>query len=795
MAPAFLTSPDALAPALVELGNRLMVVPVLESRVTKHLKFTHQILCESAYGIMLSSQRSNVHEAIASHFENSKMKRELEVLAHHWMRAGNKSRACSLLLSAADKAIKIHALKEAVNMLSEALANTDSDIDKAMFLGIMAWCRNRCGATDIGGVMGVDGLKLLAKATGDNSLLPCDPNPTSLEAASRAWEAIPDGLPPEDGTMSHKDRAIVLCSLCVAMTIHIPFFGLKTPELLAKEYGLHDVMSPVGAASRCADYYFFKCTKMAYYGGLLEQYILPHLICNFKTRFLVDEDFVRKIYKKCQVWSKEEKIPPTIRAVCVQSPAFWYTPVQPEHPRDSQKDLHDAFMLIRGNIKHAGDQMFLLVAMFVNQISLGNISMCEEVNEYMKAVRYDTEDLDSNKSQIDCFKLQNNGIYKFIKRDYTGVQETWLEIQQLAVKYPKLGMSAVAPSCILIFMTMLSKIAIDAHDLNTAHELAGKILNPMMWLGTIAGGNFVHAGSFYHLLVDPFLYLFDSARENNQVDYMTAYKPILILMRDHIESYQKKCPGSLRCGGQVVASRISRILGDRNNADELNKMENALQVAMELQVIPIDICMLMGEIGVCRGNAHMVDEAASRLSEIQHVNLATHFENLAVDVRSGRLKVDLVNDKKESTAGNCDAVTIKEMDMHIAELRALAQEADENGDEEAEDKFRKRLRELKRKKKELQSKIREKALGGEKGEANSENEAKIAALRKQIADARARADVAEEEGDEDAEDEARAEARKLKNELKALGGSLKLSRPKKVLNDAKIIDSAVNGPN
>ena len=91
--------------------------------------------------------------------------------------------------------------------------------------------------------------------------------------------------------------------------------------------------------------------------------------------------------------------------------------------------------------------------------------------------------------------------------------------------------------------------------------------------------------------------------------------------------------------------------------------------------------------------------------------------------------------------------------------------------------------------------MRKQASGGETGEPNSENEAKISALRKQIADARARADAAEEEGDEDAEDEARAEARKLKKELKALGGSLKLSRPKKVLNDAKIIDSAVNGPN
>ena len=244
----------------------------------------------------------------------------------------------------------------------------------------------------------------------------------------------------------------------------------------------------------------------------------------------------------------------------------------------------------------------------------------------------------------------------------------------------------------------------------------------------------------------------------------------------------------------AIASRISQTLADRDNGDELNKMESALQVAMELRVIPVDVCMLMGEIGVWKGNAHMVDEAASRLSQIHYMTLEKYFESIATDVRSGRLsKVDLKNHKREAADGNSDSAKIKEMDMQIAELRALALEADENGDEEAEDEFRKKLRKLKKKKKELQSKIREQASGGEIGEANSENEAKISALRKQIADARARADAAEEEGDEDAEDEARAEARKLK-EFRPWEVT-KLSRPKKVLNDAKIIDSAVNGPN
>ena len=93
----------------------------------------------------------------------------------------------------------------------------------------------------------------------------------------------------------------------------------------------------------------------------------------------------------------------------------------------------------------------------------------------------------------------------------------------------------------------------------------------------------------------------------------------------------------------------------------------------------------------------MVDEAASRLSEIHFITLAKYFESLATDVRSGRLsKVDLNNHKREAADENSDSAKIKEMDMQIAELRALALEADENGDEEAEDEFRMKLRKLKK---------------------------------------------------------------------------------------------------
>ena len=79
VAPQFLTrpeDPECINEALAALGNRLMVVAVLEERVEKHLKFTHQILCESSYNLMLASQRQEVHGKIADLFENSKMKPE-----------------------------------------------------------------------------------------------------------------------------------------------------------------------------------------------------------------------------------------------------------------------------------------------------------------------------------------------------------------------------------------------------------------------------------------------------------------------------------------------------------------------------------------------------------------------------------------------------------------------------------------------------------------------------------------------------------------------------------------------
>ena len=69
------------------------------------MKFTHQIITECAYNLMLDSQRREVHKAIVLEYENSSVKFEMDVLAFHWLRSGEVDRGCEMLENAALKAV------------------------------------------------------------------------------------------------------------------------------------------------------------------------------------------------------------------------------------------------------------------------------------------------------------------------------------------------------------------------------------------------------------------------------------------------------------------------------------------------------------------------------------------------------------------------------------------------------------------------------------------------------------------------------------------------------------------
>jgi hypothetical protein len=106
------------------------------------------------------------------------------------MRAGRTSRACALLVSAAVGAMKIQAYKEAVNMLSEALAADTSKVNKAYYLGLMGWIRCQRSNFDSGGNMAIEGLKLIAEETGNTKILPHKVSKVMFDQALREWKEV-----------------------------------------------------------------------------------------------------------------------------------------------------------------------------------------------------------------------------------------------------------------------------------------------------------------------------------------------------------------------------------------------------------------------------------------------------------------------------------------------------------------------------------------------------------------------------------------------------------------------------
>ncbi len=85
--------------------------------------FKHIITQEVAYSLMLYSQRRQVHETLASWYEKSheELSRFYTILAHHWSKARVAEKAIFYLEKAGEQAVRAHALREAVQLFSEAL--------------------------------------------------------------------------------------------------------------------------------------------------------------------------------------------------------------------------------------------------------------------------------------------------------------------------------------------------------------------------------------------------------------------------------------------------------------------------------------------------------------------------------------------------------------------------------------------------------------------------------------------------------------------------------------------------
>ena len=90
---------------------------------------------------MTGNFRQQVHETIATLFDNPVRKTKTEVLAYHMLRAGKKERGCELLFKAANQAHKQGAYKEAYNGMAQAISEAPTDEAKAKYYGFASYIK------------------------------------------------------------------------------------------------------------------------------------------------------------------------------------------------------------------------------------------------------------------------------------------------------------------------------------------------------------------------------------------------------------------------------------------------------------------------------------------------------------------------------------------------------------------------------------------------------------------------------------------------------------------------------
>lgn len=116
-------SADELSDWLDELA-RLDIVQPDPSAVDATFAFRHAILRDVVYNSLSFAQRETTHAGVAEWLERDggdELARNYPLLAHHWSRAGVRTRATKYLALAGDDALERYANREAVRFFEEAI--------------------------------------------------------------------------------------------------------------------------------------------------------------------------------------------------------------------------------------------------------------------------------------------------------------------------------------------------------------------------------------------------------------------------------------------------------------------------------------------------------------------------------------------------------------------------------------------------------------------------------------------------------------------------------------------------
>jgi len=278
----------------------------------------HTISGESAYGLLSTEFREKVHAKIASVLDTSSRKTKTEILAHHFIRAGNRERGCELLYAASRAALRVRALKEAFNSIALAIVSAPNDDAKFRYLGFSAVIKRNALNFDTAAKLGLDALELL----GDEKWLPkAIPSATLVDMARREWEELTD-CPERSLTLlpnSHKEEAIVHATMCWC-----DGFWKMRPGMIQRlmmYYGFSMASIALGGdLDMITDLMGYRACQLAHKHGMAEAWLRLHCDMCGRARFTRDQATVKVCNKRLTAMRKMDTFTGRERAVASFSP-------------------------------------------------------------------------------------------------------------------------------------------------------------------------------------------------------------------------------------------------------------------------------------------------------------------------------------------------------------------------------------------------------------------------------------------------------------------------------------------
>ena len=775
IAPRFLSSqdPSLLEKTLEQLAARSLVVPVTGESVSKMMKFTHQIITESAYSLMLDSQKREVHKAIAAEYENATFKFELDVLAYHWLRSGDVGRGCDLLQAAALKAYNIGAYKECINSLGQAVAYGKEHPNVPYWLSVLSLARRFMGDYRTSWKLTLDALKIL----NDKDFIPQVRSDLALEKLKREYGEFDDIPPKTNVDCSAVEKARMVIAMNMGDVCYDPLVNMK--DFVMETYNLN--VEELAASMEWYAYYGF---ISAYKNNEIDLWAYGHGRWPMRNGMALvrdDPEGCRRVYRRLVLLAKTDAVSPAIRVANTVTAYVWYVGISPEMVEKTNPLMEELLGLNEGNLKHSFFQACGSAFLTCGHYSLGDLKLADVYATRLTKIRTDSEAIDDQKAGTNMFIHWGNGIMKFVTWQKEEFRNVFSKMYSLTKTYP--NATGKYPSGLMDghFKRMMACMAIQNGEWDSVESLLQTDFIDDMEKFIITP-YFAHIEVIVNFAAYAHLSLYNYKLENG-IDTADSER-VIRAIRTGIENIAVVVPASHRCSGTVYVARISIALKDRPFTDIFKKLEKALKYTLELACLPLDILMLELEIARWKGDTTKFKEVYDKFDSMGYKFMTVTMASTLKKLESGELKaIDLTFVPEVVELILSDEERLEKLKGNLKIAMKEVKDAMKSGTDDEIQIARTNAKSIKIALKALKLEIEEKS-------KPTIDQAKVDELEAKIADAQARQEQAFMDDDDEAEEAAVAEVKAYRTELEALMSSASITKQK--LEDAKKTDAEIN---